>query len=110
MLVQGKYFEAVCSQIDPNSQTLTACFPADTGMDEFCFKLDYDMLVLGKALPADLPAACIDACTHANVCWQLTQLCVVKSPRLSRLAHTRGQHGTSVTTWCSCLSELWLSV
>lgn len=48
--MQGKYFEAVCSEIDPDKQQLVACFPADAGMDEFCFKVDYDILILGQFL------------------------------------------------------------
>ena len=44
---QGKYFEAVASDIDPEKKSIVACFPADAGMDECCFKMDYDILVLG---------------------------------------------------------------
>jgi len=47
-LAQGKYFEAVASEINPEEKSLVACFPADTGMDECCFKLEYDILILGN--------------------------------------------------------------
>lgn len=46
-LLQGKYFEAVASDIDPEKKSIVACFPADAGMDECCFKMEYDILVLG---------------------------------------------------------------
>ena len=48
MLLQGRYFEAVASEINPEEKSVVACFPADTGMDECCFKLEYDILILGK--------------------------------------------------------------
>ncbi len=48
VLAQGKYFEAVASEINPEEKSLVACFPADTGMDECCFKLEYDILILGN--------------------------------------------------------------
>ena len=44
---QGKYFEAVCHDINPEERTLVACFPAEAGLDEACFKVPYDMLILG---------------------------------------------------------------
>jgi hypothetical protein len=44
--VQGRYFEAVCTGIDPLNKTVTACFPADDA-DKDCFTLHYDMLVIG---------------------------------------------------------------
>lgn len=46
--MQGRYFEAVASEINPEEKSVVACFPADTGMDECCFKLEYDILILGK--------------------------------------------------------------
>ncbi|KAL3146637.1 tubulin alpha 1 [Trebouxia sp. C0010 RCD-2024] len=47
MAGKGKYFEAVASDIDPEKKSIVACFPADAGMDECCFKMEYDILVLG---------------------------------------------------------------
>lgn len=44
MLLQGRYFEAVCTHIDPVSKEITACFPA---AHEDCFQLPYDMLIIG---------------------------------------------------------------
>ena len=41
--------------IDPVKKTLVACFPDDVGMDEACFQLEYDILVLGGFLPAYIP-------------------------------------------------------
>lgn len=37
----------MASEIDPEKKTIVACFPADAGMDECCFKMEYDILVLG---------------------------------------------------------------
>ena len=45
--LQGKYFEAEAGDIDPEKKTVVACFPADAGMDECCFKVEYDILILG---------------------------------------------------------------
>ncbi|KAK9866900.1 hypothetical protein WJX84_011085 [Apatococcus fuscideae] len=42
----GKYYEAVCQDIDPKNKTIVACFPKDTGLDEACFRIPYDILVL----------------------------------------------------------------
>lgn len=44
---QGEYFEAVCHDINPEERTLVACFPVEAGLDEACFKVPYDMLILG---------------------------------------------------------------
>ena len=33
--------------IDPENKSLVACFPEDVGMDEACFQLEYDILILG---------------------------------------------------------------
>lgn len=45
--VQGKFYEAIVQSIDIKSKSLVACFPDDLGMETACFKLDYDILVLG---------------------------------------------------------------
>lgn len=44
---QAKYYEALCKEIDPIKKELVACFPMDAGLDEACFKLKFDILVLG---------------------------------------------------------------
>lgn len=44
---QGDYYEAVCKTIDPVRKELVACFPKDAGFDEACFKIKYDMLIIG---------------------------------------------------------------
>ncbi len=44
---KGKFFEAKCNQILPEEKALVACFPEDAGFPEACFKLPYDILVLG---------------------------------------------------------------
>ena len=64
LAMQGKYFEAVCSEVDPDKQQLVACFPADTGMDEFCFKLDFDILILGESLPSSLHRRVLSSATR----------------------------------------------
>ena len=51
VLLQGKYFEAICTDIDPEERSLVACFPPEAGLDDTCFKVPYDMLILGAALP-----------------------------------------------------------
>jgi len=51
-LTQGKYFEAVCHDIDPEARTLVAGFPPEAGLDEARFRVPYDMLILGAALPS----------------------------------------------------------
>ena len=33
--------------MDPVKKEVVACFPEDTGMDELCFRVPYDILVLG---------------------------------------------------------------
>ena len=47
---QGKYFEAICTDIDPAERSLVACFPPEAGLDDTCFKVPYDMLILGAVL------------------------------------------------------------
>ncbi|KAK9830323.1 hypothetical protein WJX72_011009 [[Myrmecia] bisecta] len=44
---KGKYFEAVVQDIDPADKSLVACFPLDANLGEACFKLPYDILVIG---------------------------------------------------------------
>ena len=34
--------------MDPVKKEVVACFPEDTGMDELCFRVPYDILVLGR--------------------------------------------------------------
>ena len=43
---KGQYWEAVVHSIDPATKEIVACFPKDSGLDEACFKVDYDVLVL----------------------------------------------------------------
>lgn len=33
--------------MDPVKKEVVACFPEDTGMDKLCFRVPYDILVLG---------------------------------------------------------------
>jgi NADH dehydrogenase FAD-containing subunit len=44
---QAEYYEAVAKVVDPVKRELVACFPADAGLDEACFKISYDVLVVG---------------------------------------------------------------
>lgn len=45
---QGRYYEAVCTAIDPVNKEVTACFPtADKTSCAESFKLHYDILVMG---------------------------------------------------------------
>lgn len=55
---QGKYFEAVAQSVDPVNRTVVACFPKDAGIDEACFKVPYDILVLGVGLPSPNSPSC----------------------------------------------------
>jgi hypothetical protein len=42
--LQGRYYEAVCSKIDPVNKEITACYPSGKAN---CFQLPYDMLIIG---------------------------------------------------------------
>jgi NADH:ubiquinone reductase (non-electrogenic) len=44
---KGEYYEAVCKEILVESKELVCCFPADSGFAEACFKVSYDVLVIG---------------------------------------------------------------
>ncbi|KAL4428590.1 hypothetical protein ABPG77_008902 [Micractinium sp. CCAP 211/92] len=44
---KGKFFEAKCTDINPEEKTIVACFPEDAGFPEACFKIAYDHLVIG---------------------------------------------------------------
>ena len=46
--LQAAFFEALCQDINPEEKTIVACFPPGTGMDESCFKIPYDVLVVGE--------------------------------------------------------------
>lgn len=46
-MLQGAYYEAVCKAIDPKRKELVACFPKDAGFEEACFKISYDLLIVG---------------------------------------------------------------
>ena len=46
-LSQADYYEAVAKAVDPVKKELVACFPADSGLDEACFKIAYDVLIVG---------------------------------------------------------------
>jgi Pyridine nucleotide-disulphide oxidoreductase len=43
---KGRYFEAVCQDVDPDRKILTACFPKDAGFPEACFRMQYDHLIV----------------------------------------------------------------
>ena len=45
--LQGKFFEAKCTDILPEERAVVACFPEDAGFPEACFKVSYDYLVMG---------------------------------------------------------------
>jgi hypothetical protein len=47
LFTQADYYEAVCKAIDPKRKELVACFPKDAGLDEACFKIKYDILIMG---------------------------------------------------------------
>lgn len=44
---KGEFYEALCSEIDPVKKELVCCFPADAGFAEACFKVSYDVLIIG---------------------------------------------------------------
>ena len=46
--LQAAFFEELCQDINPEEKTIVACFPPGTGMDESCFKIPYDVLVIGE--------------------------------------------------------------
>jgi NADH:ubiquinone reductase (non-electrogenic) len=43
---KGEYYEAECQSIDPDTKTLTACFPQHTGLPNACFNMTYDHLIV----------------------------------------------------------------
>jgi len=43
---KGRYYEALCQSIDPEREELVCCFPKDAGLDQACFKVEYDILVV----------------------------------------------------------------
>lgn len=47
VLGKGDYYEAVAKAIDVQRKELVACFPKDAGLDEACFKISYDILIVG---------------------------------------------------------------
>jgi NADH dehydrogenase FAD-containing subunit len=49
LLLQGSYYEASCESIDPIRKEVTVCHPGDGG-DEDCFKVPYDILVMGVSV------------------------------------------------------------
>lgn len=55
VLLQGDYYEAVAKAVDVKRKELVACFPKDAGLDEACFKISYDILIVGVGWA---PAAC----------------------------------------------------
>jgi NADH:ubiquinone reductase (non-electrogenic) len=55
---QGDYYEAVAKAIDVQRKELVACFPKDAGLDEACFKISYDILIVGvSALNGHTPSS-----------------------------------------------------
>ena len=44
---KGKFFEAKCTEIMPDERSIVACFPEDAGFPEACFKIPYDVLIMG---------------------------------------------------------------
>lgn len=47
MAGRGRFYEAVAKEILPSERAIVACFPEDAGFPEACFKVEYDVLVLG---------------------------------------------------------------
>jgi len=47
VLGKGDYYEAVAKAVDVKRKELVACFPKDAGLDEACFKISYDILIVG---------------------------------------------------------------
>ena len=43
--MQGTYFEAAVTDINPAEQALTAKFPCHAGLEEFEFTVPYDILI-----------------------------------------------------------------
>jgi NADH:ubiquinone reductase (non-electrogenic) len=61
--VQGDYYEAVAKAIDVQRKELVACFPKDAGLDEACFKISYDILIVGvRTLQMDMIRAPVYEC------------------------------------------------
>ena len=45
LAMQGTYYEAAVTDIHPAEQALTARFPKHAGLEQFEFKISYDILV-----------------------------------------------------------------
>jgi hypothetical protein len=82
LLSQGRYFEAVCTDIDPVNKEVTACYPNDNGCAPFT--LHYDMLVIGVS-SSHATGANSDArfpkrpvLAGCLVCWQAVEVCLVR--------------------------------
>jgi hypothetical protein len=58
-VLQGDYYEAVAKAVDVKRKELVACFPKDAGLDEACFKISYDILIVGVS--AALTAVVVQA-------------------------------------------------
>jgi len=43
--MQGTYFEAAVTNINPSERALTARFPCHAGLEEFEFTVPYDILI-----------------------------------------------------------------
>lgn len=61
---QGKFYEAICQDIDPKNKTIVACFPKDTGLEEACFRIPYDILVVGEFKELALLCLPVDSSMH----------------------------------------------
>lgn len=47
MIGKGEYYEAVCKEVNYKEKSLVCCFPADAGFADACFKVSYDVLIIG---------------------------------------------------------------
>ena len=44
--MQGKYYEAAVTDIDPNTKVVSAAFPQHAGLEQHSFQVPYDILIL----------------------------------------------------------------
>ena len=69
LVEQGKYYEALVTDIDPQGRTITASFPEEAGLDRLSFTVPYDILILGghSTLLAPLRWVCSElSCTRCG--------------------------------------------
>jgi hypothetical protein len=97
-----------CARACPPQHAQVACFPKDAGLDEACFKISYDLLIVGVR-GFVCACACVFVCAACAV-QRLASVTCAPSPAplfLARLARAHA-HGDPPTHWpslCLCAHD-----